>query len=189
VTVNALFVTEQQRMIVPFVLMERQIKVIYVLSVMVREKMFALFAMEQEKANSKPKTFYLLGGLMFLTLGILIYILFRDTNHIVFFWYLKLNYGTLFKLNPSLSFIKFHMVDLLWSLGFMLIIEGYYSSLNKSIIIFIWLLFLEFSQLIFNWGTFDLTDLFFIALPFFIINCIKLIKKIRAISIKNVIKT
>ena len=139
--------------------------------------MFARFAMEQEKANNKPKPVYLLGGLLFLILGILIYILFRDTNHIVFFWYFKLNYGTLIKLNPSLSFIKFHIVDLLWSLGFMLIIEGYYSSLNKNIIILIWLMFLEFSQLIFKWGTFDLTDLIFIALPFFIINCRKLIKR------------
>jgi uncharacterized protein YjeT (DUF2065 family) len=161
--------------------MEEMIKVMDVLSAMGKVKGFAHFAMEQGKENNKPKLYYLLCGILSLILGILIYFLFRDTNHIIFFQYFKLNYGTLIKLNSSLSFIKFYPSDFLWSLGFMLIIEGYYSSFNKNVIIFIWLLFVEFSQLIFKWGTFDLTDLFFIAIPFFIINFTKLIQKTKAI--------
>ena len=105
----------------------------------------------------------------------MIYVLFRNTDQIIAFKYLGINYGKL--INIESSFIKFHLIDLLFYLGFMSIVKAVFIKKNKLFILSFWFLLLELSQIYFDIGTFDPIDVLMILLSLFIIlNQSKIIK-------------
>jgi hypothetical protein len=86
------------------------------------------------------------------------------------------NYGTLIPLENN--FIKFYLIDFLFYLGFMLLAKGFLLKRKKLIILSSWFVFLEFLQIFFDIGTFDLLDVLMILLSLAIVdNVPKLIKK------------
>ena len=87
-----------------------------------------------------------------------------------------MNYGTLIPLENN--FIKFYLIDFLFYLGFMLLAKGFLLKRKKLIILSSWFVFLEFLQIFFDIGTFDLLDVLMILLSLAIVdNVPKLIKK------------
>ena len=66
-----------------------------------------------------------------------------------------MNYGTFMPLENN--FIKFYLIDFLFYLGFMLLVKGIYLYILTS-----WFILLEFLQIFFNIGTFDLIDILMI---------------------------
>ena len=70
------------------------------------------------------------------------------------------------------------MIDFLFYLGFMLLAKGFLLKRKKLIILSSWFVFLEFLQIFFDIGTFDLLDVLMILLSLAIVdNVPKLIKK------------
>lgn len=94
-------------------------------------------------------------GLLLIFLSLLIYVFFRNTDQIIAFRLLGVNYGTFMPLENN--FIKFYLIDFLFYLGFMLLVKGIYLYILTS-----WFILLEFLQIFFNIGTFDLIDILMI---------------------------
>jgi len=69
------------------------------------------------------------------------------------------------------------LIDFLFYLGFMLLVKGFFLKRKKLFILTSWFIFLEFLQIFFDIGTFDLLDILMILLSLVIVdNLPKLIK-------------
>lgn len=161
------FVTVQGRTIVFIVQTDTVTTEEPVRSVMVEEKAPVHSVMELETlTNSKRTKKLVYTGSAHLLLGGLIYVLFRDTNQIIFFRYFDINYGQLFASEYIPDFLIYQVPDMLWAWSFLLFTKAIDNSIYLSIILFLWFIGLEISQLFWDWGTFDILDIIAISIPF-----------------------
>jgi hypothetical protein len=164
---TVIFVTVQEKTIVFIVQTDTGMTEEPVHSVMVMEKAPVHSVMEQESlTNSQTTKKLVYTGSAHLILGGLIYILFRDTNQIIFFRYFDINYGQLFSSEFIPDFIIYQVPDMLWAGSFLLFTKAIDNSIYFSIILFLWFIVLEVSQLFWDWGTFDILDIIAICIPF-----------------------
>ena len=124
---------------------------------------------------SRIRLFYLISSVLFLLMGVCVYIIFRDINHLLIIErieFLKFTGNAFIELKPShfSNVLKYNLPDMFWFVSGILLLRCIWYEKKKEQNIYLFCFYLmsavfEISQLLdIVPGTFDYLDLFFMGI-------------------------